>query len=216
MSLEPVVYIIDDEVDVRTSLATVVADMGLAAESCDSAKSFLERYDPTRVACLLVDLRMPEVDGLELLTEIEHRKWRVAAIMMSGQSDIPAVVEAMKAGAIDFLEKPYSLENLRRSIRRAIDLDVCWRAEEERRSDISRRLETLTPMERQVLELTAEGKPDKAIAARLDLSTRTIQLRRASLMKKVQARSRAELIRLAPYLSVPGMTSTLVDPVARS
>jgi FixJ family two-component response regulator len=195
MSTKATVFIVDDEPEVRKSLATVVKLMGLESHCLDSARAFLAVYDPARPGCLLVDLRMPEVSGIELLERLAQRRWRIPAVMLSGFGDVPAAVRAMKCGALDFLEKPYSLDSLRQSILRAIDLDTRSREEETHRDHALRAMDTLTAEERRVLELTADGKPDKAIAARLNLSTRTIQLRRASLMRKLGARSRTELIR---------------------
>jgi FixJ family two-component response regulator len=200
MSMKATVFIVDDEPEVRKSLAAVVKLMGFEARLFDSASAFLAGYDPTQCGCLVVDLRMPEVSGIELLEHLAQRRWRIPAVMLSGYGDVPAAVRAMKCGALDFLEKPYSLTSLRQSVTRAIDLDVRCRDGETNRDKVARAMETLTAEERRVLELTAEGKPDKAIAARLNLSTRTIQLRRASLMRKLGAGSRTDLIRLFPGL----------------
>ena len=200
MSMTATVFIVDDEPEVRKSLAAVIKLMGLESRLFDSASAFLAEYDPTQAGCLLVDLRMPEVSGIELLEHLVQRRWRIPAVMLSGHGDVPAAVRAMKCGALDFLEKPYSLNSLRQSVTRAIDLDLRCRDGETNRDKVARAMETLTADERRVLELTAEGKPDKAIAARLNLSTRTIQLRRASLMRKLGAGSRTDLIRLFPRL----------------
>src|SRR5262249_31295149 len=150
--------------------------------------------------CLVLDLRMPQVSGLELIEMLSERHVTLPVIMISGHGNIPAAVSAMKAGAIDFLEKPYRGTALMESVYRAIELDGRNRQADAERSDLVGRYETLTPPEKEVLELTMAGKPDKAIALKLDLSLRTIQLRRASVMRKMNAHSRAELIRLAESL----------------
>jgi two-component system, LuxR family, response regulator FixJ len=212
MSTKATVFIVDDEPEVRKSLATVVKLMGLESQCFDSASAFLAAYDPARAGCLLVDLRMPEVSGIELLEHLAQRRWRIPAVMLSGYGDVPAAVRAMQCGALDFLEKPYSLTSLRQCITRAIDLDLRFREDESNRDKVMRAMETLTAEERRVLELTVEGKPDKAIAARMNLCTRTIQLRRASLMRKLGASSRTDLIRLSPWLerdSMPGQLSQI-------
>ena len=151
-----------------------------------------------RAVCLLVDLKMPEVSGIELLERLAQRRWRIPAVMLSGYGDVPAAVRAMQCGALDFLEKPYSLDSLRQSIVRAINLDARMRDDNANRDKVVRAMETLTAEERRVLELTADGKPDKAIAARLNLSTRTIQLRRASLMRRI-GRQLADRIGPPPF-----------------
>jgi RNA polymerase sigma factor (sigma-70 family) len=201
MSTKATVFIVDDEPEVRKSLAAVVKQMGLETNCFDSAKSFLAVYDPARAGCLLSDLMMPEVSGIELLEHLAQRHWRIPAVMLSGYGDVPIAVRAMQCGALDFLEKPYSPGKLRQSITRAIDLDLRFREDEINRDKLARAMETLTAQERRVLELTADGKPDKAIAARLNVSTRTIQLRRRSLMRKLGASSRTDLVRrLSPWL----------------
>jgi two-component system, LuxR family, response regulator FixJ len=210
MSTKATVFIVDDEPEVRKSLATIVKLMGLEAQCFDSASAFLAAYDPARAGCLLVDLKMPEVSGIELLERLAQRRWRVPAVMLSGYGDVPAAVRAMQCGALDFLEKPSSLDSLRQSIVRAVDLDARLRDDNTNRDKVSRAMETLTAEERRVLELTADGKPDKAIAARLNLSTRTIQLRRASVMRKLGASSRTELVRrLSPWLERDATTGRL-------
>jgi two-component system response regulator FixJ len=161
---------------------------------------FLESFEHARPGCVVLDLRLPQISGQEVLKVLNARRIRVPVIMITGHGDIPAAVAAMKAGAFDFLEKPYRGAVLIESIRRAIAQDERDFQTQSDRHDLLTRYETLTADEKDVLWLTAEGKPDKAIAQRLDLSLRTIQLRRASVMRKLQAQSRARLIRLAETL----------------
>jgi two-component system, LuxR family, response regulator FixJ len=196
MSESPTVFIVDDDQHVRESLAALIRSMNLDVECYASGREFLD-HAPARPGCLVLDLRMPHVSGLEVLDQLSDRNIHLPVIMISGHGDIPAAVSAMKAGAVDFLEKPYRGAALMESIHRAIDLDARNRQSHAVREELGGRFETLTAAEKAVLDLTVEGKPDKAIALKLDLSLRTIQLRRASIMRKMNAHSRAELIRLA-------------------
>jgi two-component system, LuxR family, response regulator FixJ len=193
----PTVSVVDDDEQVRDSLAALIQSMDLAVECYASGREFLEKYTHSRPGCIVLDLRMPQVDGLEVINELSARQVKVPIIMISGHGDIPAAVNAMKAGAVDFFEKPYRGTALMESVRRAIDLDRHYLQTLAEHADLHRRYATLTPEEKEVLQLTVAGKPDKAIAVRLDLSLRTIQLRRASLMRKLGCQSRAELIRNA-------------------
>lgn len=193
----PIVSVVDDDEQVRESLAALIQSMNLEVECYASGREFLDHYNPAQPGCLVLDLRMPQLNGLEVIDELAARQITTPVIMISGHGDIPAAVAAIKAGAIDFLEKPYPGSALMDSIRRALDRDAKQRDVQSDRQDMLERYETLTADERQVLELTVAGKPDKAIALKLDLSLRTIQLRRASVMRKMRAHSRAELIGIA-------------------
>ncbi len=200
MNQSPKVTIVDDDEHVRESLAALVQSVGLDVECHATGHEFLESFEHDRPACLVLDLRLPQESGLDVLAEMSARRLRVPVVMISGHGDIPAAVAAMKHGAIDFLEKPYRAAALLESVRRAIELDKRNRRAQSVRDELLMRFESLTPDEKDVLWLTVEGKPDKAIAMKLDLSLRTIQLRRASLLRKLQAHSRAELIRMAQSL----------------
>lgn len=200
MIQSPTVSVVDDDEQVRESLAALVHSMNCQVECYASGQEFLDRYAHDRPGCVVLDLRMPQLSGLEVIQELAERKIDVPVIMISGHGDISAAVSAMKQGAIDFLEKPYRGAALMDSVRRAIDLDQRNREAAAQRNQLLARYETLSDVERNVLRLTAAGKPDKAIALKLDLSLRTIQLRRASLMQKLHANTRAELIRLAQTL----------------
>jgi FixJ family two-component response regulator len=200
MGISPVVTVIDDDENVRESLAALVQSMNLDVDCYASGTEFLDTFEHARPGCVVLDLRLPQMSGLEVLKELVTRRIRVPVIMITGHGDIPAAVAAMKSGAFDFLEKPYRGAVLIDCIRRAIAHDEHDFQAQNDRNDLLGRYETLTADEKDVLWLTAEGKPDKAIAQRLDLSLRTIQLRRASVMRKLQAESRARLIRLAETL----------------
>jgi FixJ family two-component response regulator len=197
MSSTPVVSVVDDDEQVRESLAALIQSMDVEVEVYASGREFLDHYNPGQPGCIVLDLRMPQLNGQEVIDELNARQINTPVIMISGHGDIPAAVAAIKSGAVDFLEKPYPGSALMDSVRRAIARDAEQRESGNEKQLLLERYETLTADERQVLELTVAGKPDKAIALKLDLSLRTIQLRRASVMRKMHAHSRAELIGLA-------------------
>lgn len=192
MEPKPLVYVVDDDAGIREVLRLTITMMDLEVRCCSSAREFLEAYDPTREACLIVDLRMPETTGQELLQILNERGQMLPAIVISGEADLADAVQAMKSGAIDFLEKPYSVVALRENIHRAL----AKARENMRVAAVRARFEALTNDERQIAELTAAAAADKQIAAKLHISTRTVQLRRASAMKKLEATSKSELIQL--------------------
>lgn len=200
MTQSPTVAVVDDDDQVRESLATLVQSMNLDVQLFASGREFLDRFVDDRPACIILDLRMPQLNGLEVLQELSLRRMRLPVIMISAHGDIPAAVSAMKIGAIDFLEKPYRGAALMDSVRRAIDLDTRRRQTDSQRDELFGRYESLSDVEKEVMRLTAAGKPDKAIAVKLDLSLRTIQLRRAGIMRKLGVNTRAELIRLTEVL----------------
>lgn len=197
MNSTPVVSVVDDDEQVRESLAALIQSMDVEVECYASGREFLDHYNPSQPGCIVLDLRMPQLSGQEVIDELNTRQINTPVIMISGHGDIPAAVAAIKSGAVDFLEKPYPGSALMDSVRRAISRDAEQRESSSEKQLLVDRFETLTADERQVLELTVAGKPDKAIALKLDLSLRTIQLRRASVMRKMHAHSRAELIGLA-------------------
>jgi FixJ family two-component response regulator len=200
MNETPTVAIVDDDQQVRESLAALIQSMNLDVECYASGREFLEKFSPDRPGCVVLDLRMPQLSGLDVIEQLNARDIEVPIIMISGHGDIPAAVAAIKAGAIDFLEKPYRGSALMEGVRGALARDARQRQLRAERRELAARYESLTADEKQVLELTVAGKPDKAIAMKLDLSLRTIQLRRASVMRKMHAHSRAELIGLAHQL----------------
>jgi two-component system, LuxR family, response regulator FixJ len=190
------VFIIDDDPAVRQSLTVLMRAMNLRAEAYESAQMFLDRFDASRPGCLLVDVRMPGMSGLSLLEQFSRDEIPLPAIVMSAYGDVPTAVRAMKAGAIDFLEKPCRDQQLWDAIQEALKWDAGQRQQTALRSEAVGRLQRLTPGEHDVLRSLTDGRSNKAIAAELKLSVRTIEVRRAKLMKKMMAESLAELIRL--------------------
>ncbi len=190
------IFVVDDDEDVRSSLQALLEAEGFAAESFESASAFLASDAAARPGCLIADIRMPDMDGLELQEELVRRKIGLPVIVVTGHGDVPLAVRAMKAGALDFLEKPYDEAVLLSSVQRAL-------AESEQSSEraaaarqAETRLATLTERERQVLDLLTAGRPNKVIAYELDISPRTVEIHRARVMEKMRARSLAELVRM--------------------
>ncbi|HEX4145728.1 MAG TPA: response regulator [Pirellulales bacterium] len=198
MNLRPVVYVVDDEPALRELARRIIESMALDVECFSSGQQFLEQYDPSRVSCLLTDLKMPDMSGQQLLEVMAERRSLIPAIMISGHGDIPAAVRAMAIGAIAFLEKPCSLDALRDTIRRAVEMARKRHQGAAAENAVKDRIAALTDDERTTMQRIASGIPDKAIASQLDVSLRTVQYRRASLFEKLGVKNRAELIRLAP------------------
>lgn len=196
MQTEPTIFIIDDDPAVRQALTVLVRSMRLQAEAYASAQEFLDAFDAAKPGCLLVDVRMPGISGLGLLEQFSHDDNPLPAIVMSAYGDVPMVVRAMKAGALNFLEKPCRDQQLWEAIQEALKWDKQHRQSLALRSKVRDRLQRLTSGEHDVLRQLIDGKSNKTIAAELNLSVRTIEVRRAKLMKKMRADSLAKLIRL--------------------
>jgi len=191
------VFVVDDDAAVRQGLRFMLRAAGYSVEAFPSARSFLEEYDPRPGGCLLLDVQMPQMSGLELQQRINVRGWRIPVIFITGHGTVQLAIAAVKAGAFDFIEKPLREEALLESIERALHWND--RAYEERleRATLQGRLALLTPREREVFELVAAGEPNKVIARHLGISFRTVELHRAHIIEKLQARSLSDRIRLA-------------------
>jgi two-component system, LuxR family, response regulator FixJ len=194
---KPIVYIVDDDASTRQSLKFLVNSVGLDAQSFDTGAAFLEGYRAGRPACLLLDLRMPGMGGLELQEHMATRGMRMPVIMLTAFAEVPAAVRAMKAGAVDFVEKPFSDHALLERIQSAMALAVRQHSEHTQRAAACARLERLTPRELEVLRLVVEGQGNKQVAAALGLSSKTVEIHRANVMKKLDVSSLAELVRVA-------------------
>jgi FixJ family two-component response regulator len=193
---EPTVYIVDDDASVRHALLTLVRSMHLQAEAYGSAQHFLDALNSTRPGCILLDVRMPGTSGLELLEQFGREEVPLPVIVMSAYGDVPTVVRAMKAGALDFLEKPCRDQQLWEAIQEALRWDSRHRQQLALRAKVRQRLQRLTAGEHDVLRLLVDGWANRAMATQLKVSVRTIEVRRAKLMKKMKAQSLAELVRL--------------------
>lgn len=196
MDADPTVFIVDDDPAVRQALTALVRSMHLQVQAFESAQQFLDAFDASRPGCVLLDVRMPGISGLGLLEQFHRDEIPLPAIIMSAYGDVPMVVRAMKAGALNFLEKPCRDQQLWEAIQEAIEWDSARRQQAILSEKVQHRLKHLTAGERDVLALLVDGKSNKTIAAELNLSVRTIEVRRAKLMKKMKAESLAELIRL--------------------
>ena len=191
-----VVHIVDDEEAVRNSLAFLLGTSGFATRIHESATAFLEVAPAIRNGCLITDLRMPDIDGVELLRRLKERDIMLPAIVISGHGDVQMAVEAMKNGAQDFIEKPFSDEVLIAAIERAVEHAATRTRDDTQAKAILARLASLSERETQVLKGVVEGLPNKVIAYELALSPRTVEVYRAGLMSKMNAGSLSELVRM--------------------
>jgi two-component system, LuxR family, response regulator FixJ len=192
----PAVFIVDDAEAVRSSLRLLIKSVGLIPTALGSAREFLEKYDPAQPGCLVLDVRMPEMSGLELQEQLNRQGAVIPVIFITGHGDVPMAVEAMQAGAFDFLQKPFRDQDLIDRIQKALEKDRANRAVLNERSLIRERLESLTPREREVLEMVSSGKPNKIMAAELGVSQRTVEIHRGRVMEKMGASSLAQLVRM--------------------
>jgi FixJ family two-component response regulator len=195
--IKPVVFIVDDDSSVRRSLERLVRSVGLTAKSFASAKEFLQTGHGKETGCLVLDMRMPEVSGLELQEKMTRAGILLPIIFISGHATVPMSVRAMKAGALDFLQKPFDEQDLLEAVYRA--LDRCRKAREEHQAmeTLRARVRSLTPKEYEVFTCVITGMPNKNIADRLVTAEKTVKVHRAAIMKKMGAESVAALVRMA-------------------
>jgi two-component system response regulator FixJ len=197
------VYVIDDDEAVRYSLRLLIKSSGHAVTALASAQAFLQGYDPAQAGCLVLDVRMPGMNGLELQQELNRRGAIIPVIFVSGHADVPMAVEAMQHGAFDFLQKPYRDQDLLDRLAGALRKDAGNRQQLRNSPLIHQRFESLTSREREVLALVAGGRPNKVIAADLGISQRTVEIHRARVMEKMAAASLAQLVRMTFQLPMP-------------
>lgn len=191
------ILIVDDDADVRDSLRALLESSGFSVVDHDSAAAVLADQVISNALCLIADIRMPGMDGLQLQEELNRRKVPVPVVVVTGHGDVPLAVRAMKAGAIDFLEKPFDEELLLAAVRRAKTAAEQSRSEAQAGEQAARLIEELTPRERDVLKHLLAGRPNKVIAYELSISPRTVEIHRAHVMDKMQAKSLSDLIRAA-------------------
>jgi two-component system response regulator FixJ len=192
------IFIVDDDDAIRDSLQLLLEAAGFTnIRAYASSRRFLEAATPQPGDCLLLDIRMPDMDGLELQAELNRRGSRLAVIFMTGHGDVPMAVRAMKAGATDFIEKPFAESLLLDAVHRALAHAVERTRQSEENGEVHRRLAMLTAREREVLEGMVAGRPNKVIAYDLGISPRTVEIHRARVMDKMQARSLSALVRMA-------------------
>jgi two-component system response regulator FixJ len=197
MPIEGIVHVVDDDLAVRQSLSFLFATVGLPVRLHESAASFLETIREPVAGCIVTDVRMPEIDGIEFLRRLKSRGDPVPVIVMTGHADVPLAVEAMKEGAIDFIEKPFDDDLLLAAVRSALSRQEQNAHRNSQASEVQSRIQSLSERERQVLDGLVAGKPNKVIAYDLGISPRTVEIYRANVMGKMQASSLSELVRMA-------------------
>lgn len=194
---EPTVFVIDDDDAIRSAVRFLMRTAGLNVETYESAESFLEQYDQAWAGCLVVDVRMPGMNGLELQRELKGRGVATPLIFMTGHGDIPMAVEAMKMGAAEFIEKPFKNEELLQKVKQCIKYDQGQRQEESGAQEVKHKVHSLTPREREVMRLLVQGLRNKVIAVELGISSRTVEAHRSNIMDKLGVHSLSEMVRIA-------------------
>lgn len=193
---EATVFVVDDDDAVRESLAFLLKSVGLKVESFPSAQDFLKSYNPARAGCLVLDIRMPGMSGLELQEKLKQMESMLPIIFITGHGDVPMAVKAIKAGAADFVQEPFRDQELIDRIREVLEEDASARVEKLQKAEILKRIDSLTEREREVMEQVVDGKANKVVAIDLNVSQRTVEIHRANVMDKMKARSLAQLVRL--------------------
>lgn len=204
MSATPIIHVIDDDAAVRDALRLLLTTEGHSVVTHDSPLGFLADVDNEGTGCIVTDVRMPEMTGLELLQKVKELGLSLPVVVISAHADVPLAVQAMKEGALDLLEKPFDDEALLSVVRHALALDSGKREQDTQAQEIARRLTTLTGREHEVLDALLRGLPNKIIAHELGISVRTVEVHRANVMAKMQAGSLPELVRMS--LSKPSKT----------
>lgn len=199
----PVVFVVDDDPSVRSSLTFLIGTVGLRVESFDSAEAFLHKKPPDRPGCLVLDVRLPGLSGLDLQRELVARNMYIPIVFVTGHGDIPMSVRAMKAGAVEFLTKPFRDQDLLDAIRAALERDRFRRDQEKELMELRQRSESLTPREQEVISMVVSGMLNKQIAGQLGTAENTVKVHRSRAMEKMKAQSLAELVRMVERLKGP-------------
>ena len=197
---EPTVYVVDDDQDVREGLKALIESVGLRCQIFESTAEFLRNGRVDDVSCLILDVRLPGLSGLEFQAELSQAQIVTPIIFISGHGDIPMTVKAMKAGAVEFLTKPVREQDLLEAVRVALNRDSARRRENDRLRDLRTRYAMLSPREREIMALVCSGLMNKEAAAKMGVSEVTVKVHRHNLMKKLDAKSLAELVRKADSL----------------
>jgi FixJ family two-component response regulator len=201
LARKQIIYIVDDDDGMRRALSVLMTTVGYQAVAFARPSEFLAKYDPNQPGVLILDVRMPEMSGLEVQQQLNRSGAMLPVILVTGHGDIPMAVQAMKDGAFDFLQKPFRDQELLDRINAALKQDAENRQTVERHADLKRRAESLTPREREVMALVVDGSANKVIAIDLGLSERTVEIHRANVMDKMGARSVAHLVKMHLILS---------------
>ena len=202
--LSPTVFVIDDDAAVRKAVSRLLRSAGIAVAGFASPGEFLAQYDPDMPGCLVLDLAMPDINGLQLQTTLANKGCTLPIIFLTGHGDVSKSVQAMKHGAFDFFSKPVKEKDLLPAVRAAIERNAVARREQAQLSEICARLDTLTPREREVLEHVVAGKLNKQIASDLGITEATIKMHRARVMAKMKVQAVADLVRLAELCGIRG------------
>jgi RNA polymerase sigma factor (sigma-70 family) len=200
MTRASVVFVVDDDPSVRSSLKFLLSSVGLQVESFESAETFLQRKPPDAPSCLVLDVRLRGLSGLDFQRELAARNIRIPIVFVTGHGDIPMSVRAMKAGAIEFLTKPYRDQDLLDAVRVALERDRARREQEKDLTDLRQRFESLTPREQEVISLVVSGMLNKQIAGELGTAENTVKVHRSRAMEKMNAQSFADLVRMIEKL----------------
>jgi len=206
-STDPTVFVVDDDAAVRKAVSRLLRSAGIAVAGFASPSEFLAQYDPDMPGCLVLDLAMPDINGLQLQTTLAKKACTLPIIFLTGQGDVSKSVQAMKHGAFDFFSKPVKEKDLLPAVRAAIERNAVARREQARLSEICARLDTLTPREREVLEHVVAGKLNKQIAGDLGITEATVKMHRARVMAKMKVQGVADLVRLAEICGIRGSDS---------
>ena len=193
----PTAYVVDDDESIRTLWRWLMESNGIAVRTFATAEEFIESYRNGGAGCLVLDIKLPDMSGLELQEYLNGRDIEIPIVFVTGHGDVPAAVSALKGGAVDFIQKPFSHREVLAIIANAFQRDAELRVRRARQSRIAGRLATLTEREREVLQRVIEGKPNKIIASELDISVKTVEFHRAKVMEKTGVDSVAELVQVA-------------------
>jgi len=217
-NVKPIVFVVDDDGAARDSLRRLVESAGLEVRAYADAEDFLARYDPSRPGCLVLDICMPGMDGLELQQRLSAKRVRIPVIIVSAYGDVAKAVRAMKAGAVDFISKPYKNGILLERVRHAIGLDAEIRRASAERADAAFRIGRLTPREREIMDLMVAGKCAKDIGLTLGIDRKTVDFHRAHLIQKLGSDSLVDLVRMASLLAAcpEGQSSSYAAPGKQS
>lgn len=204
MTSQATVHVVDDDLAIREALVLLLESAGHPARAHADAVQFLAVLDPSQPGCVVADVRMPGMSGLDLQTHLKDNRIDLPVIIITGHGDVAMAVRALKEGAIDFIEKPFDEDVLLRSVGQALDKGTRAFRERQALADIQERVAELTPREREVMNLVVQGLPNKAVAAELAISVRTVEIHRARVMEKMEAGSLSELVRMALRLEEVG------------
>ena len=203
MTPAPVVFVVDDDPSVRSSLKFLISSVGLQVESFDSAETFLTKKPSDAPSCLVLDVRLRGLSGLDFQRELAARNVHIPIVFITGHGDIPMSVRAMKAGAVEFLTKPFRDQDLLDAVRMALERDRSRREQEKELADLQQRFDSLTPREQKVISMVVSGMLNKQIADQLGTAENTVKVQRSRAMEKMKAQSVADLVRMLEKLKVP-------------